>query len=573
MTRGQVFPFRQARRQKSGNSRARWRSVADEFQGDVWPELHPTFSIKPGETIFTIGSCFARNIERHLDSAGCRVPMLDFYLPPEEWSGAPNGAMNKFHPPAFRQSLAWTAAVFDRDGRVSWSDCEPLAFDFGDGRFFDMDMGVTDPVSRERFLERRQHIYDIFSQAFSAHCLMITPGLIEAWRDCATGLYLHEPPTHKAMVADQARWEFEILSYEQCLADMLAAIDAVRSRNPGVKVMVTTSPVPLSATFSGQDVRVANAYSKSMLRTVCGAVTTLRPAVDYFPSYECATLSNPERVWEADRIHVASGFVGKIVAHLLDHYLEAADGAARDQQQAMTFLMNGAFPEAEQAARKAVEAQPDSIDARGVLAEALLRQGKCAQAEVELKTALAAAPDRADLWISLARAVFRGKPPRPQEAVAHVETAAALPSMTLALFRAVRPLVQRKAPWDTAERLTRRLVERFPLHVEAHQFLVDVLVRQDRKADAIEALRRAVALRRAQAPLRIQLAGLLAETGEVEEAEEQVRAALVLEPGNPAAADLKAALETRAPPVPEAARPTPDTPVRRRTWASLFGRG
>ena len=87
MIRGQVSSFDQARRRKAGAPTARWKNVADEFAGDVWPELHPGFRIRPGETIFTIGSCFARNIERHLEAVGCRVPMMEFRLPPEEWSG------------------------------------------------------------------------------------------------------------------------------------------------------------------------------------------------------------------------------------------------------------------------------------------------------------------------------------------------------------------------------------------------------------------------------------------------------------------------------------------------------
>ena len=543
MTRGQVFTFEQARRHKASNPQARWANVAGGFEGDVFPVLKPSFRIRPGETVFTIGSCFARNIEQHLADVGCRVPMLELHLPAEEWDGGANGAMNKFHPPAFRQCLEWTAGILDRGGRVEFADCAPLAFDFGDGRFFDMDMAATPPVGRERLVERRQHIYEVFAAAFGADCLMITPGLIEAWRDATTGLYIHEPPTLKSMLADRGRWEFEILSYAQCLADLLAAIDVVRARNPDVRILITTSPVPLSATFSGQDVRIANAYSKAVLRAVCGAAAAERPMVDYFPSYEAATLTKPERVWEPDRLHVTGGFVGKIVAHLLDHYLEGGDQAARHLQNARTELFERRYAEAESAARAALALSPEQVEARALLAEALIGQRRCQEAETELRSLVARQPERSDLRVALARAIARGDRARMAEAVAEVDAAAALPAFSLAEFRSVGELIRRQATPEAAERLTREAVERFPLHVGAYSPLVSVLLDQGRTGEAIEVLRRAASLRRVPAEMRLQLAGLLLEAGEGEEAAAIVRSILVLEPANPEAVAMRARLD------------------------------
>ena len=537
MTRGRVFTFDQARRNKKAPE-ARWTSVAESFAGEVWPRLDPSFRIRAGDTVFTIGSCFARNIERYLADAGCRVPMQELHLPPEEWHGGANSAMNKFHPPAFRQCLDWTARIFDRGGAVEWADCEPLAFDFGGGLWFDMDMAPTPPVGRERFLERRQHIYEVFATAFAADCVMITPGLIEAWRDTASGLYIHEPPTQKVMAARRERWEFEILSYGQCLADLLAAIDVVRARNPEVKVLITTSPVPMSATFSGQDIRIANTYSKSVLRAVCGAASMLRPSVDYFPSYESATLSDPAQVWESDRIHVGGGFVGKIVAHLLDHYLEGGDAAALGLQQARTLMFEARYADAEAAARGVLALRPDDFEAAALEAEALIRLHRAAEAEAKLRALIARHPDRADLRTALGRAIARGDKARIPEAIAEIEAAAAMPSMELAEFRSVAELVRRQAPPETALRLTRLAVERFPLHVEGYGLLANVLIDQQRTGEAIELLVRAGELRRCPAALRLQLAELLAASDAPADAEAVARRVLALEPGHAGATAL-----------------------------------
>jgi tetratricopeptide (TPR) repeat protein len=498
--------------------------------------------------------------------------------------------MNKFHPPSFRQSLEWTAGILDRGGEVTWADCAPLAFEAGDGRLFDLDMAGIAPVTRERFLERRQHIYEIFAQAFSADCLMMTPGLVEAWRDLTTGLYIHEAPLQRAMAAVPGRWELEVLSYETCLEDMLAALDVVRARNPGVKVLVTTSPVPMSATFSGDDVRVANLYSKSVLRAVCGGAARAREGVDYFPSFESVTLSFPGGVWSEDRIHVAPGFVGKIVAHMLDHYFEGMAGAAGLQQRAHALILSGDFPGAETAARAALEAQPGLGEARRLLADALLRQDRCREAEAELNDLKARSPGRADVLITLARAIFRGDRARAPEAIGLIEAAFALGTISLSDIRAVAHLVRRRAPPETAERLMRRAielhpdsllayspltvvlldqgrlaeaealmrraVERFPLHGGAYSPLAEFLMGQGRTPEALAVLERAAALRRPPVALLVRLAELHLDQGRPEAAGAALHKALSLEPGHAGAAELVRRIRT--PSVPTADPPARD---------------
>ncbi len=536
-----VIPYREAIRLKAQNPQARWPAVAQAFAGEVWPEIKPSFRIARGEAVFTIGSCFARNIERHLQALGCSVPMLDFRLPPEEWHGDANSAMNKFHPPSFRQALEWTAAIHDRDGRVGWDDCAAFAFDCGDGGFIDLDMGATTPVSHGRLIERRQHVYDIFSRVFSAGCLMMTPGLIEAWRDRDTGLYLHEAPGRKALLAGRDRWELEILPYQACLEAMLAAIDVVRARNPAVRILITTSPVPMAATFSGQDVRTANTYSKSVLRAVCGAVTVERPMVDYFPSYESVTLSFPEGVWNEDRLHIASGFIGKIVERMLDGYLEGVEDGDRAFQRARNAIFNKDYAQAEAAARQALTVSPAHVEARIVLGEALMRQNRIDEAERELRPMLDAHPDRADLWFLLARALARVRERR-AEAAELAAKGAFLPSVTLTEFRGVAALVRQNAAPRTAERIARRAVELYPLHVEARQLLAEVLIDQGRRREAIAVLREAVKLRRARAADHFKLAELLAAEGEGAAADEALSGALAYEPTHPGAMSLRRTL-------------------------------
>jgi tetratricopeptide (TPR) repeat protein len=542
----QSLSYEAARRNLKSMPASRWRDIQDAFAGEVWPVLHPSFKLQPGDCIFTIGSCFARNIEEHLARLGCRLPMLDFRLPPEEWHGSPNGAMNKFTPPSFRQCLEWTAAIFDRDGRVAWEDCERLAFDCGGDLWHDLDMGRTGPVTRARLIERRQHIYDIFSQVFSADCLMMTPGLIEAWRDLETGLYVHEGPTAREMLPHAARFEVEVLSFEQSLADMLAAVDVVRARNPQVKILVTTSPVPFAATFTGQDVRTANTYSKSLLRTVCGALTMRRERLDYFPSYESVTLSFPEGVWQADRIHVTSGFVGKIVSHLIDAYVEGVDEGARAYQLAGAALAAGAMEDAERYARTALEARPEAVGPRLVLADVLAARRAFAEAEAELRRLHEAEPGRADILVRLARALAQLGSQRRAEAIACVEQAAELESAEVQDFSWACDFTLSHAPIEVAEKLARRAMGRFPNHVQTYPPVAAVLAASGRRGEAIEVLQKATGLPKPPAALFARLAELLAEDGRDAEAVQAARMARNMDAGNAAAGAVLARLDPSA---------------------------
>ncbi len=537
-----ILSFAEASRRKGSNKHARWKDIAADLDSEFWPRVQPSFRIRPGENVFTIGSCFARNIEANLQALGCRVPMLDFRLPPDEYDGAPHAAMNRFHPPAFRQCLEWTAAIRDRDGVVRWADCEPLAFDLGERRWFDLDMATALAVPQQRFIERRQHIYDIFSHAFDAEAMMITPGLIEAWRDAKTGLYTYGAPNQKAMLQDPDRWQFEVLSYARCLEDMVATIDVVRARNPAVKILVTTSPVPLGVTFSGRDIAIANARSKAVLRTVCEEVVSLREQVDYFPSYEIVTLSNPARVWKSDRLHVTYDFIGKIVSYMLGHYLEGVDAAARNHQLGRTRFAAAEFAEAETAARAALAANPGHVEAKVLLGLSLVRQHRWAEAQEVLEPMAEALPERCDVRVGLARALAGAG--HTEDAVDLFEGTMALASFTLHDFRSADELLA-CLPADAAVRFGRRAAQLFPLNPQLYPLLIEALLRAGLKQEATEAVAKATGQANLGAKFLMLFARLFARAGEAEQALALADAALADDPKNSSAASLKERLAHR----------------------------
>lgn len=299
------------------------------------PAHTPSFALNKTDTILTMGSCFARNIEEHLIKFGCRVPAANFSIPANERKGPrPNHALTLFTPPLFSQTIEWAERIYIRDSKVRPEDCEPLMFQYPDGRTVDLGLAAVHPTSFERCVQRRQQVFDLYAHAFTAECIMMTPGLVEAWFDRKSGLYTNSGPMDGDKVFDAERFTFRVLSYEDCIGYLRRTVDIIRKHSPRAKFLVTVSPVPLRATFTDEDILVANTYSKAALRTACDALVKSVDGLDYFPSYEAVTLSS-RFVWQKDRRHVSDAFVGKIVDTVIAKYF--APTAAKDELGAFQF--------------------------------------------------------------------------------------------------------------------------------------------------------------------------------------------------------------------------------------------
>lgn len=270
--------------------------------------------ISSDSTIFTIGSCFARNIEQQLKKLGYKVPLLGFSVPKEEWVYETNSILNNYTPTSIYQEIKWLADIYDKGGVVSGEDVRALGYETKSG-FIDLQLRGQIPVSIERLVERRQQIYDISKCVFSAELVVITLGLIEVWQDVETGTYLQESPTSRAMLQDKKRFKFRVLRHDECMKNIEDAISLIKERNPGAHILMTTSPVPLARTFTDDDVITANMHSKSKLRSVCGELAE-SGLVTYFPSYESVILTKSWDIWQDDLIHVKPWFIGKIINKL-----------------------------------------------------------------------------------------------------------------------------------------------------------------------------------------------------------------------------------------------------------------
>lgn len=324
---------------KRKNDCATWKTAIPRLSGPVEPKSNGSFKLSKDSKIYTIGSCFARNIEEHLSILGCTIPTLGFSVPRSEWKGLrTNGILNKYTPAAILQDVQWAEKIFSRDNVFYNEDSDIFKYELNNGLIIDLQLGGFVPVTEQRFYKRRKEIYQLTRQIFSADCITITLGMIEAW--CLNGTYVQQPPTNRHLLKNADNFEFHILDYLTCLEFIQTTINLIVKHNPNVKFLITTSPVPMERTFSGEDCIIANSASKSTLRTVAAEVSKNNRNVDYFPSYEAVTLSDRTLAYEDDFIHIRDSIVGHVVSRLISTYIEGLENAKLLFQQCAVALDN-----------------------------------------------------------------------------------------------------------------------------------------------------------------------------------------------------------------------------------------
>lgn len=125
----------------------------------------------------------------------------------------------------------------------------------------------------------------------NADVIVVTLGLIEAWRNPKNG-NVYRQITHPD-VFEALHAEFFRLSVAEMRDDLEHILGCVQA-NTRAKLVVTVSPVPLHATLTPNDVRVANTESKSRIRAAVSEFVEAHPEVTYFHSYELVSTAEKQ---------------------------------------------------------------------------------------------------------------------------------------------------------------------------------------------------------------------------------------------------------------------------------------
>jgi hypothetical protein len=159
-----------------------------------------------------------------------------------------------------------------------------------DGRFYDPFRPNIEPngfASAAEMVASRELAIEAFRISLkTANVFVFTLGLTESWFHAQHGYEYPMCPGTVAGTFDAKQHQFVNQDYPFISATLLEALRKVRTLNRNIRFLLTVSPVPLTATASGNHVLVASTESKSVLRAVAGHVARQLDYADYFPSYE-----------------------------------------------------------------------------------------------------------------------------------------------------------------------------------------------------------------------------------------------------------------------------------------------
>ncbi len=307
------------------------RAMLDPAPGHVDPVTRSRL-ISPHDKVATIGSCFAQHLSRHIQSSG-----LNYYVA----EPAPPG-MND-HEARRRQYGVFSA----RYGNVYTvrQAIQLLERSLGvftpvddvwekDGGYLDafrpqIEIGVhrSADLVRESARAHLQHVRDVFTRC---DWLVFTLGLTEGWRSRIDGAVYPRPPGVCGGDFEPRKYEFVNFTAHEVSQDLKLFVERLLHVNPGIRILLTVSPVPLIATFAKRHVWESTTVSKAALRVAADDVEQRFDNVLYFPAYEIVTSPTAGTRYFADDLRqVTSLGVSHVMRLFSKHFIQGCDKSPR----------------------------------------------------------------------------------------------------------------------------------------------------------------------------------------------------------------------------------------------------
>lgn len=252
------------------------------------------FVITKSDKIVTAGSCFAQHVGRVLKRRGFSV--IDREPPPAELPDWRHQAYGFSMYSARYGNIYTTLQLYQLVKEAFRSrPSKPLVWE-KDGRYWDALRPAIEPqgyASMDELVEhRRFHLAQVRQCFLEMDVFVFTLGLTEAWQHLPSGRVVPVAPGVIAGSYDEDQYRFLNLGVRRNLKifrRFLHLLERSRAGLPQPRILLTVSPVPLTASASGEHVLVANTYSKAVLRVVAAELAHSSSFIDYLPSYELVT--------------------------------------------------------------------------------------------------------------------------------------------------------------------------------------------------------------------------------------------------------------------------------------------
>ena len=285
---------------------------------DLWD---PKFHLQPRHRIAAFGSCFAQHFGRSLASRGYQWMSTE---------PAPHGLSDEdakaYNYGIFtaRTANIYTASLLDQWASWALGEVEqPDEVWEKDGRFYDPFRPTIEPggfASEAELRAARDLTVEAFGRAMrECNVFVFTLGLTESWFNAEHGYEYPMCPGTVAGTFDADAHRFVNQRYPFIRKSLMSFIKRLISVNNKVRILFTVSPVPLTASISGNHVLVATTESKSTLRAVAGELAASSWRIDYFPSFEIISSAPFEgRFYLPNKREVAQEGVDHVMKNFFD---------------------------------------------------------------------------------------------------------------------------------------------------------------------------------------------------------------------------------------------------------------
>ena len=344
-----------------------WRTGVSQENPNALKSIYTKkYKIRRKTKIATAGSCFAQHIARHLLKRGYDVMDLE---PPPPGLPAELHLKYGFSTYSARYGNIYTTRHLLQLASEAAGEWSPANWIWEkDGRFYDAFRPSVEPRglgSPDEVIAHRRYHIERTKQLFTQLDLFIfTLGLTEMWVHKETGTAYPTAPGVIAGQFDPTIHTFKNAEFNEVVDDFNAFRKTVRKIRCGrpFRILLTVSPVPLTATASGNHVLASSIYSKAVLRAAAGKISAGKKRIDYFPSYEIATNPKLRSASFGDNLR---SIKEEAVDMIMNHFFSEHSNVTIQPPKTITPLKEGSAAKTSEMNREKIQCEESLLDAFG----------------------------------------------------------------------------------------------------------------------------------------------------------------------------------------------------------------